>query len=99
MSIKRYTIESTDKIQDESSGGCSLRGFGVIELLNTRHSWESLGISKGKLLSTMIYNQHESEVYPYMTVAMNGIISDKFSPYSINSTREIIMFSPSAMLP
>jgi hypothetical protein len=76
MSIEGYIPQSTDIFKAESSGGYLLRGFGVNKVLHTRRSWESLGISKGKLPSTMLYDQHGNEVYPYMT--MNGIIIDEF---------------------
>ena len=58
-----------------------------------------MGIAKGKLPSTMITSQHGNEIHPYMTIMMNGIIIDEHSPEFRNRTRQIIMFSPSAMLP
>jgi hypothetical protein len=52
MSIEGYIPQLADKIKAESSGGCSLRHFREHELINTRRSWESLGMPKGKLPST-----------------------------------------------
>jgi hypothetical protein len=56
--IEGYIPQVTDKIKTESSGGYSLRGFRVDELLHTRTSWEALGIAKGKLPGTMITDIH-----------------------------------------
>jgi hypothetical protein len=97
MMIEGYIPQATDNIKAESSGGHSLRGFGVGELLHTRLSWEAFGIAKGKLPSTMIIDQHGNEEYPYMT--MNGTIIDDHSPEFRNRTKQIIMFATSAMLP
>ncbi len=72
-------------------------GFGEGDLLHTRLSWEAIGISKGKLPSKMIIDQHGNEIHPYMTV--NGIILDKTSPEFRSSTRKIIMFATPAILP
>ena len=74
-----------------------MKGFTVDELLNIRHSWETMGFCKGKLPSTMILDQHGNERPPYMT--MNGIIIDQVSPEFRNRTRKILMFSPSAIIP
>ena len=73
-----YIPQATDRISVESSGGYSLRNFAVADLLYTRSSWEAMGISKGKLPSTVITDQHRNETFPYMT--LNGLIMDEFSP-------------------
>ena len=51
----------------------------------------------GRLPSTMIIDQHGNETHPYMT--MNGVIIDELSTQFRNQTKQIIMFSPSSMLP
>ena len=93
MMIEGYIPQATDKIKAESSGGHSLKGFRVDELLHTRLSWEAIGIAKGKLPSTMIVDQNGDERHPYMT--MNGIIIDEHSPEFRNRTKQIIMFDSS----
>ena len=67
MMIEGYIPQATDKIKAESSGGHSLKGFRVDELLHTRLSWEAIGIAKGKLPRTMKIDQHGDEVHPFMT--------------------------------
>ena len=91
-----YIPQSTDRISAESSGEFSLRNFGVADLLHTRPSWEAMGISKGKLPSTVVTDQHGNEASPYMT--MNGLIFEEFSPEFIAQMNQKIMFSPSAKL-
>ena len=56
-----------------------------------------MGLSKGKLSSTVIIDQHGNETYPYMT--MNGQIIDPTTPELISRMRQLSLFSPSAMLP
>ncbi len=90
-------VSVRDENCKQSSGGHSLRGFRVGELLHTRLSWEANGIATGKLPSTMIIDQHGNETHQYMT--MNGIIIDNHSPEFRNRTKQIIMFATSAMLP
>ena len=73
-----YIPQATDNISIELSGGYSLRNFRVVDLFHTRTSWEAIGISKGKLPSTVIIDQHGNETYPYMM--MNGVLIDPDSP-------------------
>ena len=56
-----------------------------------------MGVSKGKLSSTVIIDHHGNETYPYM--AMNGLIINPTSPELISQMRQLRLFSPSAMLP
>ena len=74
-----------------------MRNFRVVDLLHTRLSWEAMEIANGKLPSTMIIDQHGNETYPYMM--MNGLIVDEFSQEFRAMMQQILMFSPSAMLP
>ena len=99
MMTEGYIPQASDNISVESSGGYSLRNFGVTDFLrvHTRSSWEAMGISKGKLSSTVIIDQHGNESYPYMT--MNGLIIDPTSPEFVARLRQIRLFSPSAMFP
>ena len=83
-----YIPQATDRISIEPSGGYSLRNFTDSNLLHTRHSWEAIGICKGK--------QHGDETVPYML--MNGVMIDENSPEFIAKMNQLIMFPPSAML-
>ncbi len=76
-----------------------MRGFGEGKLPHTRLSWGAMGISKGKLQSTMIIDQHGNEMHRY--IIMNRIIIDEnlLSPEFRNRIQKIIMFTSSAMLP
>ena len=62
MMIGEYIPQATNRIRPEYSGGHSLRGLGVGELLQTRISWEAMGIAKGKLPRTMMTDQHGNEM-------------------------------------
>ena len=92
-----YIPRADDYISIESSGGYSLKNFRVRDLLHTRQSWEALGITKGKLPSTVFTDQHGNETYPYMM--MNGVLIDPDSPEFIERMRRARLFPPSAMLP
>ena len=61
MATDGYIPQASDNIIVESSGGYSLRNFRVTDFLYTRQSWEAMGVSKGKLPSTMIIDQHGNE--------------------------------------
>ena len=91
-----YIPQATDRISIEPSGGHSLRNFTVSDLLHTRHSWEAVGVCKGKLASTSMIDQHGDETVPYML--MNGVLIDENSPEFIAKMNQIIMFPPAAML-
>ena len=92
-----YIPQRKDHLQSDLSGGFLLTKFNITELLHTKPSWEAMGISKGQLPNTMIFDQYGNEQHPYMT--MNGIIIDENSPELIRRMRKIIDFPPSAMLP
>ena len=97
MLTEGYIPSANDHISVESSGGYSLRNFRVVDLLHTRTSWEAMGISKGKLPSTVITDQHGNETYPFMM--MNGVLIDPESPEFIERIRQARLFPHSAMLP
>ncbi len=95
--VECYMSQRNDHLQSDQSGGFLLTNFGVAELLQTKQSWEAMGISKGQLPSIMIFDQYGNEQHQCMT--MNGIIIDENSPKLIRRMRKIIDFPPSAMLP
>ena len=76
--VEGYIPQATDRVSPELSGGYSLKNFTVSDLLHTRHSWEAIGICKGKLPSTFMVDQHGDETVPYML--MNGVLIDENSP-------------------
>ena len=66
-STECYIPQRKDNLQSDQSGGFLLTNFGVPELLHTKQSWEAMGISKGQLPSTTIFDQYGNEQHPYMT--------------------------------
>ena len=97
MLTEGYIPSANDHISIEPSGGYSLRNFRVVYLLHTRTSWEAMGISKGKLPSTVITDQHGNETYPFMM--MNGVLIDPEAPGFFERMRQARLFPHSAMLP
>ena len=90
MITKGCIPQASENISVVSSRGYSLRNFRVTDFLRTRSSWEAMGISKGKLSSTVIIDQHGNETFPCMT--MNGLLIDPTSPEFISWMSQIRLF-------
>ena len=90
---KGYIPQAHDKIKAAKGGGYSLRNIPPLDLQvgHTKASWEAMGITKGRLPSTMTVDPVTgNDTVPIMT--MNGVLIDEYSSEYKNRMKNITYY-------
>ena len=93
-STEGYIPQEHDRIKAGTGGGDSLKNFPPHDLGHTKASWEAMGITKGRLPSTMTGTGND--IVPIMT--MNGVLIDEYSSEYKNRTKNITLFPSPVMI-
>ncbi len=92
-----YIPQAHDRIKAGTGGGYLLKNFPPHDLGHTKASWEAMGITKGRLPSTMTVDPVTgTDTVPIMT--MNGVLIDGYSSEYKNRMKNVTLFPSPVML-
>jgi hypothetical protein len=97
QSTEGYIPQAHDRIKAGKDGGYSLKKFPPRDLGHTTASWEAMGITTGRLPTTMTVDPDTgNDTVPIMT--MNSVLIDEYSSKYQNRMKNITLFPSQVML-